>query len=191
MAYQIYITDAIVCGSKNNNTSDRSYLLFTRDAGMVWASAKSAREERSKHRYALQDFSLARVSLVRGKIGWRVTGAEPTENLYFKAETRDTRTLIRNILRLLRRFLHGESPHPEVFDDVRDALQKQQGADTLRLESLLTLRVLSRLGYIAPQKAYDALLAAPYAHTIHREISKEEQVASDEAIAHALQISHL
>ena len=108
MAYQTYITDALVCGSMVHNTSDRSYLLFAREAGMVWALAKSVREERSKQRYALQEFSHIRATLIRGKNTWRVAGVEPHDNFYFKAANRDARNFIRSVVLLLRRVMHGE-----------------------------------------------------------------------------------
>ena len=70
MSYQTYITDAVVVGSYASNTADKSYLLFTKRAGMLYATARSVREERSKQRYALQDFSHITVTLVKGKGGW-------------------------------------------------------------------------------------------------------------------------
>lgn len=56
MAYETYTTEALVCGTFNRNTADRSYLLFTREAGMLYADARSVREERSRQRYALRTF---------------------------------------------------------------------------------------------------------------------------------------
>jgi len=88
MSYATYTTEALVCGSRNNNTSDRAYLLFTEEVGMIWASARSVREERSKQRYALQDFSLIRVSLVKGKSGWRIGSVEATCNPFMEARSR-------------------------------------------------------------------------------------------------------
>lgn len=190
MAYEIYITDALVCGTKDSNTSDRSYLLFTRDAGMIWASAKSVREERSKHRYALQDFSVIRVSLVRGKAGWRITGTEPEKNLYFDCTTREARGAVRNMLRFLRRFLHGETPVPEVFDDI---VTTNYGAfeDREKLETTLMLRALGTLGYIAPHGEYDKVLEAADVTDAYVLLNDDVKSASDVAIAHALDISHL
>ena len=118
MAYQTYITEAIVCGSFDNQTSDRLFQLFTREGGMVYAHAQSVREERSKHRYALQVCAHARVTLVHGKRGWRVTGAEPLHNFYFLTQTREARAFVRNILLLLRRVVQGETAHEKIFDDV-------------------------------------------------------------------------
>ncbi|MEX2341217.1 MAG: recombination protein O N-terminal domain-containing protein, partial [Candidatus Paceibacterota bacterium] len=85
MSYKTYTTEAIVCGSRVNNTSDKSFLLFTKDAGMLWAAAKSVREERSRQRFALQDFSLIRASLIKGKSGWRIGSVESDRN-YFTGE---------------------------------------------------------------------------------------------------------
>jgi len=45
MSSRQYITKAIVCGSVQSMTSDKSYLLFTQELGMVWAQARSVRME--------------------------------------------------------------------------------------------------------------------------------------------------
>lgn len=190
MAYhQVYITDALVCTAKDSNTSDRSYLLFTKDAGMLWANAKSVREERSKHRYALQEFSLIRASLVRGKSGWRITGTEPITNLYFETTSREARTLVRNIIRLLRRFLHGESPVPRVFEDVvASRALAEAKADTL--ETVFTLRMLHELGYVAADTREHIIEAETLAHAYE---AAEVDIAkrSEKIIADALAVSHL
>lgn len=166
MAYTTYITEALVCGASDSNTADRSFLLFTREAGMVYAGAKSVRKEESKHRYALQECSHARVTLVRGKSGWKVTGAEPIQNFYALSETREVRHFLRNVILLLRRTIHGEVPHPEIFDDVISTCESIHKDPLLKLEDILALRVLSALGYIAPSPDYDMYLGGmfPYEH---------------------------
>ena len=88
MAYQTYITEALVCGSIDNHSADRSFLLFTREAGMVYAHAKSVREERSKQRYALQVCSHIRATLIRGKSDWKIAGVDPLQNFYAQTTTR-------------------------------------------------------------------------------------------------------
>src|SRR6056297_1890561 len=82
MAYVTYTTDALVCGTFDRNTADRSYRLFTRELGMLYADARSARKENSKQRQALQDFSLIRVSLVKGKGGWKIGSVTEVKNYY-------------------------------------------------------------------------------------------------------------
>ncbi len=154
MSYKTYTTEAIVCGSRVNNTSDKSFLLFTRDAGMLWATAKSVREERSKQRFALQDFSLMKVSLVRGKSGWRIGSAESEINFFTQASEKERRTGVTRLIRLLRQFLHGEVSHLDLFADTKEALSRLSSAeveDADRLLAIYTLRLLHRLGYVADE----------------------------------------
>lgn len=153
MSHKIYTTEAIVCGSRANNTSDKSFLLFTKDAGMLWATARSVREERSRQRYALQDFSLIRVSLVRGKGGWKIGSVENDRNYFVSGDggTRLARAAIAAIVRLLRQFLHGEIVHGTLFEDTKTALEKAQDESDGQsdLVEIFSLRLLHTLGYIA------------------------------------------
>ena len=121
MAYATYTTKALVCGTFNRNTADRSYLLFTREAGMLYADARSVREERSRQRYALQDFSLVRVSLVKGKQSWKVGSIEAQKNYYSLAVENETRGSVVSLFRLLRRFVNCEEAAPELFYYVTEA----------------------------------------------------------------------
>ncbi len=161
MAYQTYITEALVCGSRAQMTSDKSYLLFTREAGMLYATAKSVREERSKQRFALQEFSYFRATLVHGKAGWRVIGAESIVNLYSLQSTREARTLIRNIVRTLRRLLHGEVSHPTIFDETIELLSMAETGESGLREEALTIRLLHTLGYIGTENAVAKIVEAP------------------------------
>src|SRR5665213_790119 len=78
--YQKYNTDALVLGSRELAEADKVFALYTKDFGLVRARASSIRSEHSKMRYALQKFSRANVSLVRGKRGWRAAGAASQKN---------------------------------------------------------------------------------------------------------------
>ncbi len=152
MSYQTYITQALVCGSYQNNTADKSFLLFTKRAGMLYASARSVREERSKQRYALQDFSLITVSLIKGKTGWRVGSVDTEGNIFGSALSRPARGSVVRVLKLLRRFIAGEEPHPELYDELVYALRYLASdiADHRVLaEEIIEARILSILGYIA------------------------------------------
>jgi len=191
MAYQTYITEALVCGSSNRNTSDRTYFLFTRDGGMVRASARSVRKETSKQRYALQDFSYIRASLVSGKAGWRIAGVESFGNLFFLAESREARALVRNIVRLLRRTVQGEEAHQELFDDVISSLRKCNELNQNKLETILSLRTLYLLGYVSPKDSYTSLLNAKYAYDELGEFDEKQEASCRSAIEHALLNSQL
>ncbi len=150
MSYATYTTEALICGSRDNNTSDRAYLLFTQEVGMIWATARSVREERSKQRYALQDFSLIRVSLVKGKSGWRIGSVEAICNPFMEARDRRERAHVKNTVALIRRYIHGEQTVVGVFADAKEALviaRAQQLFDVVDL--LFTARLLYELGYIS------------------------------------------
>ncbi len=191
MAYQTYITEALVCGSYDSNTADRSFLLFTKEAGMLYATARSVREERSKQRYALQECSHIRTTLVRGKTGWKIAGVEPIQNLYAIATTREARALIRNCIRLLRRVIHGETLYSDVFKDVIDACSHVGHDSYTKLECVLSLRILHALGYIAPQISYEKFLHGPIMYELIPAISVEVEQECREAIEHALLQSQL
>lgn len=191
MSYQTYTTEALVCGSYDRMTADRTYLLFTESAGMVYATARSAREERSKQRYALQDFSFVRVSLVKGKGGWRVGSVEPIANYYAGATDRAARGTVVATVQLLRRLLTGEDAQPAIFSDTLAFLKSVNEGDKtvlgVRLETY-TLRLLAQLGYVATSTAYAQRLAAGDAWLTDTSALPAEAVA---AISNGFAASHL
>jgi len=191
MAYQTYITEAIVCGSRASNTSDGVFLLFTRDAGMIHAHARSVREEKSKHRYALQPFSYLRITLVRGKGGWRIIGTESIQNFYSETSTREARSFLRNTTILLRRVMRGETAHPEIFDDIICANMQSNKQNPEKLEQILFLRTLNTLGYVPPQPLYESLLTSDIPYDNVGELSMEVTNKCKDAVEYALQQSQL
>lgn len=190
----MYTTEALVCGSRDSNTSDRSYLLFTREAGMVWAMARSVREERSKQRYALQDHSLVRVSLVRGKSGWRIGSVEPILNPYLSAADRIGRAGVVALVKFLRRFVHGEWAHPVLFDDVAFALPRLASTTDLDQSELLTTvfeaRALYTLGYLASSDMLQPIIS-PVAIQEVLDNSPALNELLIKQLTHAKNVSHL
>ena len=152
MTYATYHTEGLVCGSFANNTADKSFLLFTQQAGMLYAAARSVREERSKQRYALQDFSLITVSLIKGKTGWRIGSVDTIGNIFGNALSRPARGSVVRILKLLRRFVAGEEPHPQLYDELIYGLQylaTDGVSHRVLAEEIIETRILSILGYIS------------------------------------------
>jgi recombinational DNA repair protein (RecF pathway) len=193
MSYQTYITEALVCGSFNNNTSDKSYLLFSRESGMLFAAAKSVREERSKQRCALQDFSHIRVSLVKGKSGWRIGSTEALDNAFLRSKNRTQRALVNYVIAQLRRYVHGEIPLERTYADVVEicASCERLEQEASRAQQLFLLRLLFDLGYIAPHPTWMPIVEAP---TIASALSLYD-ASIERAVASALeagtQASHL
>lgn len=147
--YHIYHTPAIVLGSLPRSEADRVVFLFTRELGLIAASARSLRREPSKLRYILQTSSAIEADLVRGKGGWRLTSARGRGVLMNDAARR---TIFFSFSRLLVRLCADEEGNTALFDDVHNGLvfmarlAPKRGA--LRdAEMLLVLRTLDALGY--------------------------------------------
>src|SRR5690348_10499607 len=103
--YQKYRTEAIVLASLDRGEADKVFALYTRDFGLVWARASGVRREKSKMRYALQQYASTSVGLVRGKRGWRVAGAYEARHMSGWAS--GTGTFAR-IAQLILRLVRGE-----------------------------------------------------------------------------------
>lgn len=193
MSYKTYTTEAIVCGSTHHNTSDKSYLLFSRDAGMLWATARSVREERSKQRYALQDFSRIRVSLVKGKSGWRIGSVESHGNPFLNAESRLERGRVNYVISQLRRYVHGEVPLPRVYDDVIAILDAQAELQekNLQIQQLFLARLLSELGYLAPEGDWKIVIEAQNVLEAVPLYTAEMEFAVSSAVKGGTEASHL
>lgn len=149
MSYHIYTTEAFVCGTFDRGPASRSIKLFTKDLGMLYAEAKSVREERSRQRYALQLFSHLRLSLIKGKSGWRVGSVEPLGNYFSRAENRQVRASVFRLTQLLNRFIIGEESGGEVFSLYQETLGLLPQAEDIEwLEAFASMRLLARLGYV-------------------------------------------
>jgi len=192
MAYATYTTKALICGTFNRNTADRSYLLFTREAGMLYADARSVREERSRQRYALQDFSLARVSLVKGKRGWKIGSIEACRNYYQEAIDRAARTSVVSLFRLLRRFVKGEEPAQDFFDYVVASLTELTGETEVRsfVSLAVQVRILSLLGYVDVKTVPESVLNLP-PRDIAGQYSADIELQVEKLYTHAVSVSHL
>lgn len=192
MAYVTYTTEALVCGTFKRNTADCSYLLFTREAGMLYADARSAREERSRQRYALQDFSLVRVSLIKGKRGWKVGSVEAAKNYYSQSLDKAARGSVVLVFRLLRRFLKGEEVAVNLFDFVRESLDLLKGEVIERtfVEEVIQLRILALLGYVDTKKI-PPVLQENMPENISEHASEALHKKINQLYAHAVDMSHL
>jgi DNA repair protein RecO len=183
MSYTTYTTNAIVCGTYDRNTADRSYRLFTRELGMVWADARSVRKESSLQRQALQDFSLIKVSLVKGRTGWKIGSVSEVKNYYSRATDQAARGSVVKLIKLLRRFLTGEEAQSELFDECVTALDFFVGTCVSRdlYERVFTQRILAQLGYIATSD-----IPSPFVGASLMDIDQALVSQYDEAVARSI-----
>lgn len=193
MSYQVYTTEAIVCGSLASQTADKAFYLFTKSAGMVYAKAKSVREERSRQRYALQDFSQVNVSLVQGKTGWRIGSVDTTNNFYVTAKTREARGSVVKLIKHLRRYVQGEEPNPALFNDILAGLHllsQDQLASRAVFEQFLLVRILHQLGYVALPTEFINIFTLPILEVTVDQYQSATLVC-EPLLATARSVSHL
>jgi len=173
MSYTKLHTPALVLSGHNVGESSRLYSLFTKEFGMVHAKAQGVREIKSRHRFALQTLSMADVSLVKGKYGWRITNTMPQSSLY-TAFTDDfhKRKIVLRVAQLLKRLVQGEQPDEVLYATVSNAVHFLQNETLEReaithLEILIVLRMLHILGYLKQEDTFDPLLTnlESFSHT--------------------------
>ena len=152
MAHHIYTTDAYVLDASASGEADEFLTLFTRDLGLVRATARGVRLEKSKLRYSLQNLSLSRISLVRGKEVWRVTTAELKNSLHTRhREQKNILAVVANCSALIRRMIAGEEKNEVLFSVISSAFDflasREWGKELELFEIALVLKILHNLGY--------------------------------------------
>jgi DNA repair protein RecO len=148
MPHHIYTTPGFLIHSSPHGESGKFFLVFTRDLGMVGATAAGVRLSQSKLRYYTQDYSFSLFSLVRGKDVWRMTGAKEIEGVGEVKE--ENRKLWVRILTLLRRLMPGEEQNEKVFlilNNLHKYLSENIAPKDV-VEYLTVLRILNSLGYV-------------------------------------------
>lgn len=184
--HAIHTTPGFIIESRPLGEAGKLLSIFTRDLGLVWAIAQGIRLEKSKLRYHSQEYSFGEFSFVRGKEFWRLTSAgevsapivkgclggdvltsqiKSDQNLvtFYDEKTecgssREVSEIVGRTALLFRRLLHGEEPHPELFNEIKSAADFLDAHGLLSIEQLQTFetlvvfRVLKLLGYIGADK---------------------------------------
>ena len=194
--YAIHTTPGFIIESRPSGEAGKLLAIFTRDLGLVWAIAQGIRLEKSKLRYHSQDYSFGEFSFVRGKEFWRLTNVSQNDFDFkiWKSE------LISRIALLLRRLLHGEESHPELFEHVESSLLFVNNTIELdifsaeqiqTLESVIVFRILHLLGYVGIDKTLDSrIISEPFSIKLLDEITGN-RMNMNKHINKALRESHL
>lgn len=192
--HHIYHTEGIILGSRNFGEAGKYYYIFTRDLGMIHASAQGVRKMSSKLRYVLQDFAYLKVDLVAGANIFRVTSASKTNKLEQITKKPENFKVFANITRLLRRLLAGVEPNEALFADLLNGLfilEKAEAKEDLRnIEAVIVLRILNNLGYIGENEILENLIKSPFEENLVFEASKERSKVLDQ-INKALKETHM
>lgn len=192
--HHIYHTEGIILGSRNYGEAGKYYSIFTRDLGMVYASAQGVRKMSSKLRFVLQDFAYLKIDLVQGKDFWRVTSAGKTNALEQLSKNPGTFEVFSNIANLLKRLLAGIEPNEALFIDLINGLsilEKIEIKEDLRnIEAIIVLRILNNLGYIGGNEMLQNLVKSPFEENLIFEVSKSRTQVLHQ-INKALKETHL
>ena len=111
MSHDKHATESFVLASYETAEHDRTYKLFTKDFGLIFARATSVRKLESRLRTHLAVGRMTRVTLVKGKEVWRITGSE---------ECHCQKLLRNDVIKLLERFVRGEGPQKILFTHMKD-----------------------------------------------------------------------
>ncbi len=183
MSYHIYNATGIILRERPLKEADLSLKILTRELGLISAVATGLRKGNSKRRPPLTELSLSKISLVRGKKDWRVTSASLEENLYQSLKKNKKVLLsVSKSLNLIENLVQGEEKHPELFDEVYDfinlALRENiEGLENI-FESLLVVRILSKLGYIN-EKEFEKEI---FEKEVSEELLKDSQSKNKELV---------
>jgi recombinational DNA repair protein (RecF pathway) len=195
MAHHVYTTDAFVVESTPSGEANKSYLLFTRELGMIRSTAQGVRLLKSKLRFSLQDFTQVSVSVVRGKDIWRITNAKAIRHLYneFRHEE-DIVICIAQTFALVKRLVPGEEKNEKLFIFIEKALDfletylkkaKNNSDNELRekissFESILVLNILFELGYLAPISELEKFIEPDFTEELLYSMNAVRKIAYSE-----------
>ena len=171
--------------NRNFGETGKYYSIFTRDLGMINASAQGVRKMSSKLRFVLQDFSYIKVDLVQGRDFWRITSASKTNELEDLIRNQNTYAIFYNIASLLKRLLTGVEPNKMLFSDLVHGLsvlediarQKHTNMEEElnNAEIIIVLRILNNLGYIGGSEKLSKLVKSPFEKDLIFEVSSSRR----------------
>ncbi|MFA6253843.1 MAG: recombination protein O N-terminal domain-containing protein [Candidatus Paceibacterota bacterium] len=165
MAYRHYDTEGLIISHRNLGEANRLYQILTLDFGLINVLAQGVRHDRSKLRHHLENFSFARLILVRGREFWRVVGANDL-NLPGKP-SREILSFLKKISLVLQRLIHGEETNSPIYQDLKQASLllgdgDSQAKDCLvDLEIFIMVRILIKLGYLVPLPELKNIFSPP------------------------------
>jgi len=153
--YHVHKTLGFVLFESPIKEANSFVIVFTRELGLIKATAQGAQKISSKLRYGLQKFSLSQLSFIYGKHSWKITNVVPQENIFYRLrENKEKMTIVGNVGALLQRLVTGEEKNEELFDLVMNAFSFLEASietkdELMHFEFLFVLRILYHLGYVS------------------------------------------
>ncbi len=178
--HHIYHIHGFILSSRNTGEANKMLTIYTREMGLVRAIAQGIRLNKSKLKFTLQDFSYAKIDLVRGKEIWRVTSAKHISSFPLARSNSQSLLLVARVNKLIERLCDGEFPHKDIFDDFIQALyllDDENITPTSReaLELHLVLRLMNSLGYIGDSEILAKYLTSSFDYSNTESLLRERQ----------------
>ncbi len=167
--HHIYHTHGFVLSSINKGEANKMLTIYTKEMGLIRAMSQGIRLNKSKLRFALQDFCYAKVDFVRGKDIWRVTSATIITSFPLARTAKPSILLIARVSSLIERLCDGEEANPKIFDDIIQSFYLLDDGDLTTasgeaLELYLILRIMNFLGYIGESDMFEKYLSSNFNH---------------------------
>ena len=165
--HHIYHTHGFILSSRNMGEANKMLTIYTAELGLVRAFAQGVRLHKSKLRFTLQDFSYAKIDLVRGREIWRVASAKHISSFPMARRNSQSLLLVTRVCTLLERLCVGESPNENIFNDFIQALyllddENISPSSREALELHLVLRIMNSLGYIGDSEILSKYLSTSF-----------------------------
>ena len=153
MAHQIYLTEGIIIKKRDFGEADRLFWIYTEKFGMIMASAKGVRLEKSKLRGNLDVFTYGDFAVISSKDFWRLVDARETISAKLNHDSAEHVKIFARIASLLARMIKGEERNEEIWKQLKilflNLFKKNvEKKDLKDLEIRLTAAILKTLGYM-------------------------------------------
>mgnify|MGYP001571453748 CR=1 FL=1 len=148
MAHQIYLTEGIILKKKDFGEADRLFWIYTEKFGMIMASAKGVRLEKSKLRNNLSVFSYGEFAVISSRDFWRIIDAREISLPKLSSQVRlggHTKVFVK-ISNLAVRMIKGEERNDKVWFELKNTFLTKENAKDLEVTSVAKL--LKALGYM-------------------------------------------
>jgi recombinational DNA repair protein (RecF pathway) len=193
--HQVLETDALILGGAAVGERDRVVALLSPELGLVRTRVRGVRQISSKLRGSLEDWSLVRAYLVRGKGEWRLTNVVLLEQHFPALLASGGLASVSRAARLVARLAKGEGDgaalFPALLSLARFAATPRDHRTQDAAETVCALRVLRGLGYLRETPSLEPLATADSFDEATAEIALGVRAEAVNAINEALAASHL
>lgn len=142
MAHQIYLTEGMILKKKDFGEADRLFWIYTEKFGMIMASAKGVRLEKSKLRNNLSVFSYGEFAVISSKDFWRIVDAREISPFKLSSQTK----VFAKIATLAIRMIKGEDRSDNTWRELKNIFLAKESDKDFEIKSVA--RLLKSLGYI-------------------------------------------